>query len=367
MRRGTVIVIVFALVAAAIVGLSRFLQNQPPMEFTVAVNPLAETWLRDAVNRYNDTQPVVNTTQRIQFAISVQDDLSIWQNSPGYTAENHPAAWIPASALSPQYSDRYATVIDSLARTPLVWGGFASRVNVAVAEGDGGFDWASVQNAAETESWASLGGEQGWGFVNLAFAPPNTTMSGLGALFSAAASFHNDPNLGGDVTRDNGFRNWLMPVINSVPNFQTLGADPAAAIASRGPATAAMALLPESLWLHNLNALTASSDGFTFSYPAYQFMLEFPLAAWSENSQITDTERLAVEDLGEWLLAEAQQGRITASGLRPAATEPTASDSMFSAAEAYGILLEPDYGIAVVPPSRSEAAGLVQWFSQQMR
>jgi hypothetical protein len=96
-------------------------------------------------------------------------------------------------------------------------------------------------------------------------------------------------------------------------------------------------------------------------------MLDFPLAAWSENSQITDTERLAVQALGAWLSAEAQQGRITASGLRPAGTEPTTSDALFSAAEAYGILLEPDYGVAILPPSRSEAAGLVQWFSQQMR
>ena len=364
MRRGTVILIVFILIAAAIVGLSRFLQNQPPTEYTVVINPLAESWLRDAITRFNATQPVVNTTQRIQFNISVMDDLSIWQNTSGFTLDDHPAAWIPASSVSVSYSDRYTTVTDSLARTPLVWGGYTSRVDVATA-GDA-FDWTTVQHAAATESWADLGGAASWRYVNLAFTKPDTTMSGLGTLLTAAASYHEGPDLSGDVIRDPAFRDWLTPVIASVPNFQTLGADPAASVA-RGPATA-MALLPENLWLLNLNGLMdEAGDSFIFNYPTYQFMLDFPLAAWSETNAADPNERQAVEALGAWLMDDAQQARLTANALRPAASEPTQSDSLFAAALPYGIQLTPDYGTEIQPPSRSEASGLIQWFSQQQR
>ena len=48
MRRGTIFLILFIVIVAGIIGLSTFLQNQPPVEITVAVNPLAEEWVREA-------------------------------------------------------------------------------------------------------------------------------------------------------------------------------------------------------------------------------------------------------------------------------------------------------------------------------
>ena len=365
MRRGPIIVIIFVLIAAGVVGVSYFLQQQPPQEFTVIVNPLAESWLREAVNRFNDSQPVVNATQRIQFNVLVLDDLNIWQGTETLTPENHPAAWIATSSVSVDYADRYSVLAPSIARTPLVWGGYDSRVAVAV--GGGAFDWGTVQNAAETESWSALaGGNSSWGFVNLAFTKPDMTMSGLGTLFSAAASFHDNPDISGNATRDNGFRDWLTPVVASV-NFQTLGNDPAAGVA-RSAATAAMGLLPENLWLQNLNGLTdESGDGFTFSYPAYQFILDFPVARWQATNQVTEIEQLAVQALADWMLSDAEQARAIASGLRPAEGEPDTSATRFVAAEAYGIVLEPAYGDNITPPTRSEASGLAQWFSQASR
>ena len=365
MRRGTIVVIVFVIAVAVVIGISQFLQSQPPVEFTVAVNPLAEDWLREAVNAFNDTTPVVNSTQRVQFKVEVVDDLSIWQDSQSVTADNHPAAWIATSTTSVDYANRYAVVSPSVARTPLVWGGYSSRVNVATNDGANPFDWDTVQRVAEAESWASVGGQASWRFVNLAFTRPDMTMSGLGALFTAAGDFGENGDLSANATRDTAFRNWLEPVIASVPNFQTLGTDPAAAMA-RGPSTAAMALLPESLWLANLSGLT-DDEPFIFSYPAYQFVLDFPLAGWSVSSQITEIETLAVQALADWLLSDRQQQQAIRHGLRPAQGEPDSTDAIFSAAEPFGILLEPDYGTPITPPSRSEAAGLVQWFTTTAR
>lgn len=364
MRRTTLVVILFIIVVAIVVGVSQFLQNQPPVELTVVINPLAESWLRESITRFNDSQPVVNATQRVRFTISVMDDLAIWQGTAGYTPENHPAAWIPTSSTSVSYADRYEIVRPSLARTPLIWGGYASRVNVASAATDGSFDWATVQNAASEQRWDALpNGQASWGFVNLAFARPDVTMSGLGALWMGAASYHDNGDISGAATRDTTFRAWMQPVIESVPNFQTLGSDPAASVA-RGPATAAMALLPENLWLNNLRGLT-DDEAFTFSYPAYQFMLDFPLAGWQ--GQTTEIEQLAVQALGDWLSQPEQQSRAIASGLRPAQGEPAETATLFAAAGPSGILLEPDYGTPVVAPSRTDAAGLIQWFSNIAR
>lgn len=363
MRRGTIIVILFVVAAAVVVGISQLMRSQPPAEFTVVINPLAEDWLREAVARFNDSQPVVNATQRIQFNVTVMEDLAIWQGTAGFTAQNHPSAWIPSSSTAVNYSDRFDLVVPSLARTPLVWGGYTSRVNVATDAGAQRLDWDAVQQVAEAEAWASVGGQSSWRFLKLAFPSADMTMSGLGVLFSAAADFADSPDLSGSATRSPEFRNWLEPIIASVPNFQTLGTDPAAAMA-RGPSNAEMALLPENLWLNNLRGLTdEAGDSFVFSYPAYQFVLDFPVAAW--NTPTSEIEPLAVRALADWL-AQQQSGAI-AHGLRPAAGEPDETATLFAAAVPFGILLEPDYGTAVQPPSRTEASALVQWFSTTRR
>lgn len=365
MRRGTLVVIVFVILAAIVVGVSQFLQRQPPLEFTVAVNPLAEDWLREAVTAFNNTEPVVNATQRIRFNVVVMDDLSIWRDTQTLTLENHPAVWIPTATASVDYADRYSVLAPSLAQTPLVWGGYSSRVNIATREGALRLDWDTVQAVTINGRWQDMGGESSWGFPKLAFARADMTMSGLGSLFSAAASYAQNPDLSGNATRDSGFRSWMEPVIGAVPNFQTLGTDPAATMA-RGPSTAEIGLLPEALWLRNLNGLS-DDEPFVFSYPAYQFILDFPLATWGDPTQITDIERLAAGSLSEWLMSDAQQANTVRHGLRPADGVVDENAALFTAAEASGISLAPDMGMPVQPPSRNEAAALVQWFSTVRR
>ncbi|MBZ0295714.1 MAG: substrate-binding domain-containing protein [Anaerolineae bacterium] len=367
MRRGTIIFILFVLVAGAVVGASFFLRSQPPTELTVAVNPLIAEWAREAVNAYNNTQPVINSTHRIQFSLIVTDDLAVWQGDIGWTAEDHPAAWIPAASASVDYADRYMIITPSVARTPLVWGGYASRVDVATDDGAQPFDWAAVQQVAEAESWSRAGGSSSWNFVKLAFPRADQSMSGMAALFSGAASFNDSVDISGSATRSNDFRNWMMPIIDSVPNFQTLGANPASAVA-RGPSTVEMALLPESQWLMSLNGIV-SNEPVVFSYPAYQFMLDFPVAAWN-STQTADNaslERAAAEDLAEWLLTEARQNALAAQGLRPVSGDPDSNASLFNAGANYGIQLAPDFSQLVQAPTRTEAQSLVQWFSQSLR
>ncbi|MBZ0286754.1 MAG: hypothetical protein K8I30_04000, partial [Anaerolineae bacterium] len=127
MRRGSIFVILFIVVAAGVIGASQFLRSQPPTEYTIAVDPLAVPWVENAVAGLNATSPVVNGTQRVQFKVTPVDDLELWGGQRLWTTTNHPLAWIPASSLSLNFATENGVsvtgVTDSLARTPLVWGG----------------------------------------------------------------------------------------------------------------------------------------------------------------------------------------------------------------------------------------------------
>ena len=78
MRRSTIVVIVFVVAAALVVGVSQFLRAQPPLELTVAVSPLAERWVRTAVEQLNATQPIIASTRRLRFTFTPVDDLGLW-------------------------------------------------------------------------------------------------------------------------------------------------------------------------------------------------------------------------------------------------------------------------------------------------
>lgn len=368
MRRGTLILALFILVAAGVVGVSLFLRNQPPLIITVAVDSLALDWVREAVGRFNASQPLVNGTRRVQVEITVANEMDVWRGESQWTAQSHPDAWIPTSSVSVEYARNanvpVEIVTESLARTPLVWGGYASRVDVLTANGAQPLDWEAVARAAELESWAALGGQASWQFFKLGFALPDRTMTGLGVLFSGAAAFSDSVNLAGGGVRSTGFYTWMLPIVASVPNFQTLGGDPAKAM-TRGPSTVEVALLPEAQWLANLNGMV-SNEPVIFSYPAYQFLFDFPLAGW-DDVQTTDDQRAAVGALGEWLASAEEQGRLARFGLRPVSSEPDETDAAFANAAAYGIQLAPDYGQAIQAPSRTDAQGLIQWFISNQR
>ncbi len=362
MKRGTIFIVLFIVVAAAIIGLSQFLNAQPPFELTVAVDPLAQSWLQEAVSALNATSPTVNT-RRVQFKVITIDDLAVWQGEREWTPQQHPAAWVAASRLSVTYATESGlpleTLTGSLARTPLVWGGYVSRERLLTTDGTLPLDWSLVAAAAAKESWVQLGGQSSWGFVKLGFGQPSRKIGGLAAMLTAAASFNDSPSLAANSLNQQSFRTWLLPVIKSV-NFNTLGADPAAAMA-RGPSVVELGMFPEAQWLLNLNGIRARED-VRLSYPAYQFVLDFPLVRWRDTNTSTD-QLAAVETLRAWLESPAQQAQLTAYGLRPANAEPTQQDILFSGGAQNGIMLIPNYGQAVQVPLRNDSLGLIQWIT----
>ena len=354
--------VIFVVIIAAIIGLSQFLQNQPPLEITIAVNPMAEDWMSKIVADFNESDTIVNNTMRVQVKLTTISDLAVWNDSGRWSATDHPDMWLPASSASVSYlasNIPFNIISDSTARTPLVWGGFESRVEI-LSE-DGRLDWDVVATAVQNNdgNWASLGGESGWGFLKLAYARPASDIAGLAVLFSGAGEFTGSTALDRQQLLTDDFNDWMEAIVASVPNFQTLGGDPAARMASRGTSVAEIALLPEVLWLNSLDDLS-NGDAITFSYPATQFILDFPLAMW-DDSNTDENTRLAVRAFADYVMATGQNS-VTDFGLRPASGEPAETDSLFASGESFGILLEPDYGQIVTAPDKNTTDTLLERF-----
>jgi hypothetical protein len=368
MRRGSIFVILFALLAAAIVGASQFLRAQPALEIRIAVDPLIADWAEAVIREVNATQPLINSTRRVQFVTLVVDDPDVWGGRANWTPTNHPAAWIPAAALSVEYARTeglpFTTSIESLARTPLVWGGYPSRVNVLTQQGALPFDFGTVRLAAEAGRWDQIGGQAAWGFIDLGLQQPSRKMGGLAVLLTGAADLAENPQLTSAML-GSGYRAVAGRLLGSVVNFNTLGADPARTMASSYDSTVELALLPEALWLRNLPGLVRHEQNFVFSYPAYQFVLTFPFARWTPDATTPPELVPALDLLQSWLTRPDQQARLAAFGLRAAATEPTVTDETFALGMPYGIALDPPYGQAITLPARGDVQGLVEWAAQQ--
>jgi hypothetical protein len=357
MKRGTIFIILFLLIAVAVVAVSQYLRTQPPLEIRVAVSPLAGAWLTQATNSLNATNPVVNSTRRTHYSVEVIDDTQVWlDESRRWTTESHPQAWMPAASFSIEFANEnrlpFVTVHPSVARTLLVWGGFSSYVNDITGDDTTQFDWAAVAEAAPN--------------ARLAFTNPARTVGGLAVLLSGAGDYHDVTSLTGTEVNDSGFRNWIRPVVEAVPNFNTLGASVADTLAARGSSIGQIGLLPESEWLRNLRgSLTQENDPVVLSYPEYTVVFDFPVALWQDTTLPANAdEAAAVEALGRWLLTAAQQSSAEDFGLRPAQGDP--ASEQFKEGARYGALISPVLQ-TVEPPSRNDLRQFVEWVSTIVR
>lgn len=365
MRRGTIVVIAFVVLAAVVIGVSQFLRAQPPLEITVAVSPLAEAWVRSAAESFNAAEHIVGTNRRVQVRVTAVDDVSVWSDEGlRQWQDAPPTAWIPATSASISYASRLPleVIVPSVAQTMLVWGGFSDRVDVLTDGGMNLLDWDEVAQAAQAQRWANIPGAQAsWGNVNLAFSRPNGSMAGLAALFSGAAAFADNPVVSGTTVVSSGFQNWIQPILQSVPNYNTLGNSVAQTMATRGATVGGIALLPESEWLNNLRgSLVAGANPIKLSYPAYTFVFDFPMARWQG---MTADESAAVDAFAAWLLQQAPENY----GLRRADGTVPETARLFAEAENYGAQRTPDLTQAITSPLRPEVQRLLVWASGVVR
>jgi hypothetical protein len=360
--RATLILVLFLVVVGAVIGVSRFLQAQPPLPVRIAVHPLAAEWARAAAAQFNAQPPLAGGSRRIQIEIETIDDLQVWgADRMPWNSGDHPDGWIPAAAFSLTYAREQRLPLSqehaSLAVTPLVWGGFAdaiSRVTNAAAQP---LDWQAVQSYASAQR------------LVLAYSHPGRTIAGLAVALSGAGAFHNSAALTSAQLSDAGYRAWFVPVLQSVPNFNTLGASPAQTIAARGPSVGEIGLLPESDWLNNRRGqLVTPTNPLQLAYPAYSVTFEFPLALWDDPAS-TDPEAPArtqgAAAFGDLLLSAEWQRRAADYGLRPAGGVADLAAGRF--AEGAGAPDELPPTAFVQPPSRTDVLALIGVINQTVR
>ena len=262
----------------------------------VAMPAQLAPWARQAALDFNQ--------RHADAAVSIIEisGMSAAQTYGQQPAEQLPEVWSPEAAfvlaIGRDEGAPYAVEPDfeqggSLVHTDLAWGAFDSR-----AQSLGSVDWPTVGRAAETENWSQLGGEQNWGFFKLTIASPTHSAEGLAALLSAAASYHQHAEVTRADVVDSAFVQWLTPIVDSVPNFATLGADPAKALATRGPSVGDVGLLSGASWQRSLDGLQ-KWEAFDIRAPAYTVRLDYPYAL---RTDLTATERDIAERFFNFLL-----------------------------------------------------------------
>ncbi len=354
MNRGTVIIGGFVVIVAGVLGANFLLGNQPPITITLAVDPLAESWVRQAVTDFNAASVVAQGRPvQVQTSVTVEDDFSVWRERP-WNSSSHPDAWIPAASVSVGYAasagQPFVLVRESLAQTPVLLGIRDSRKQALVDDRNQPLDWLETADAAAQETWSALGGDESWGFVDLVLAQPDQSMVGLAPLLSAAASYYSRAKLSGADLNDSALRAWLEPMLLAVGNPTSIGSD-AVSFMARNQASGEIGAAPEVFWLRNLAGLNGG-DSIRLSYPRYSFVFDFPLAVW-DDADITEEQRAAVAAFGDYLLSAPVQESVADYGLRPAAGSVSSGGAQFVDAEAYGVLLVPPYDQIVQPPSES--------------
>jgi hypothetical protein len=340
-RRSTLVVVFFFLIVGVIIGFNAFLQNRPPLTLTLAADPSAQRWASALVEAFNARGVTLSSGVRVQWRLDATvTDINVWQGRSGWTSDNHPNAWIAGAgwlASNVPSSLPFVRVEPSLAVSPLVWGGFESRVRLLTRDGTASLDWQAVQSAAAQERWSALGAPTDWGFVNVGISWPRSSAAGVNALASMLAAYTGSEALSGSTFADDNFRGWFAPLRQAMRGSERFGEPPPNVMAVRGAVVAAVSIAPEFEWLAQIANFT-SQDRLVLAYPAVNVPLDFPLSLW-QDSATTDDMRSAVRALADFILSEAGQAITLQAGLRPINRAPSASDQLFAQGQPYGILL----------------------------
>jgi len=301
MRRSTLVFIFFGLIFAALAGANYVTVSQPPVILRLAVDPLAEAWVRQATQAFNAQTISVSGGTRVQIDVTRQTEAEALAWTPSTRREG----WIAASRLFENTftpNQPFRPLAESLAQSVLVWGGWRDYV-AAIAQSNQSsaqpFDWEAVQAAAQAETWTAFGagGLRGNVFVGL---PPASSSVGYGALLSAIAAQQDSPNIQRTSVGSATFAEWFAPLRLAIGK-------PSASIIStmstQGATRVNFALLSEAEWL---NSAATFQDRLIYAYPAYNVRLDFPFYLWDDAST-TPVQREGLRAFADFLRSDEQQ------------------------------------------------------------
>lgn len=372
---GTGIVILFVLISLGIVGLGYLQQNQPepqstPLELTLTVNPMAQDWMMDAVTTFNQSDARLLDDVSITIVLNATpiEDMTVWR-SGAWNDNNRPDMWLASSSLSVGYAGYPFTSEDSapLAKTPMIFVASTLAHNTITEDGTRPMDWDGIQSAALAGTWANFGANSLQGNVNIAFSPPDSTMNGLMVLYGGQAYYNRALTLTLG-TPNQAFLTWFAPIVDSVPNFNTIGDDVATFMLTRGTSVN-IGIIPEAQFLTQIDTFIRNRP-IVVSYPEYPVVFDFPLVWWNPvNANLSFDEQTqrtqAIQAFISWLLEPAQQAQLSQYGLRPVALSISENDELFRKGVDVGIQYAPLIDPSLSEVNESQASVLFTWFTQE--
>lgn len=296
----------------------------------VWVAPSMADWAIAAARQFNssrrDASVEVKAVDSLSFSQQYRKAREAVVNG---TAEPSalPVAWIPEAtfiaAVAREQGAPFAPDGRPVAYTSLLWGAFSDREEVLVRN-YGALNWQAVHEAAQAVDWSVIGADaslQPWGRFKLTIASPTRSAEGLAALLSAAAIYYERAELTAGDVNDPAFLAWLTNIVDSVPNFNTLGPNPAEAMATRGSSIGDVGLLTDAAWKRS--GILGRGD-FTTVRPEYDLYFDYPYILRADLAPNSPEQGMA-QAFGDYLLAEAQTDLET-YGFTPAAAGPAGAD-----------------------------------------
>ncbi len=373
---GTGIVILFVLISLGIVGLGYLQQNQPepqstPLELTLTINPMAQDWMSNAVAQFNasDARYVNNIAVTITLNPTPIEDIAVWSGNT-WNNQNRPDLWLASTSASIEHANAFSMTFNSvntpLAQTPLVWVISADVADTITQNGALPLDWDVIQQAASAGTWANFGATNLQGNVNMAFSLPDSTIEGLMVLYSANAYYSRNLDFSNLLSVPTDFKTWFAPMIDSVPNFNTIGSNVATFMVSRGTSVN-IGIMPEVKLLNQIDAFTRNR-AIRVAYPEYPSVFDFSLAlSIDQNLSSNDNtiRQQAMQAFVDWLLAPEQQAQLPRYGLRPIATPPTPNDDLFRKGMDVGVQYDPIIRPYLTGEESAYSRNLMSWFTQE--
>lgn len=321
---------------------------------TVAYGSEKQAWLEDAKARFETQHPTITVdlvaagSQEIvnnvidgqlqATAVSPASTVQIRLLQNGWRARNNGADIVTEDSTQ------------SLFITPLVLVAWEDRGSVLWPDGSSSAAiWANLHDVLNNDQgWAAFG-QPAWGKATFAQTSPETSNSGIQTILLMAYDYHKKTSgLTVDDIRDPGFQAWFANIQRHSQIGKSTGFLMDDMIA-RGPDGYDAVAVYENLAIGKLNnALSRWNQPLRVYYPPSNILSDHPYAILNA-PWVSDEQRRAAEQFGEFLRSTEMQQRALTYGFRPA-HQNIAITETFNKYTAMGIQVEiPTVDVGIPP------------------
>jgi ABC-type molybdate transport system substrate-binding protein len=289
---------------------------------TIAYGTEKDAWMQEAKTRFEANNP--------DITIDLQGVGSREIVTQIVGGELQPTAISPASSLqiamlradwqTLNNADIIGADPQPLVITPLVLVAWQDRGEVLWPDGSSSEAiWQNLHDVmANPQGWAAFG-HPDWGFAKFGHTNPETSNSGLQTLLLIAYDYHGKTSglAPGDIL-DPGFETWLDEIETAVVEFGDSTGTFMTNMLEFGPSKYDAVAVYESLAIQNIGtAQERWGVPLRIYYPPANIISDHPYAVL-QAEWVSEEQRAAAEQFGQFLLSEEMQTLALDYGFRPA-------------------------------------------------